>query len=192
MKKSSILHIALFLTAALSTGLYAQNTAQLPTQSSTRLPAQNDTVVSFHNFQWGTTVEAFKAKMGNPVHTEEFDGLQSLIYENIVVSGYHTFMIVYFSRSGLEGGTYYFYTSSVEETTQCFTILQRELMAKFGPAIVYEPEISGNVPMRERRVYETSWNLPNGYVYLKANRSTNDPIALWYSSPALTRKLRGS
>jgi len=191
MKKLLMLHITLLLMTAHFSALHAQTAAQFPVQNAVQLPAHG-AVVSFHNFQWGTTMDAFKAKMGNPVHTEEINGLHSLIYENIEVSGYRTFMIVYFSGAGLEGGTYYFYTSSLEDTTRCFTILQRELMAKFGPTLIYEPEISGTVPMRERRVYETSWNLPNGYVYLKANRSTNDPIALWYSSPALTKRLQGS
>ena len=171
MKKLLILFIALFLTSA----LFAQ-----------------EAVTGFHNFAWGTSFDAFKARMGNPVYTEEINGFQSYIYENIYVSGYYTFMIVYFSASGLEGGTYYFYTINQTELTVCFTTLQRELMTKFGPTIVYEPEVSGTVPMREMRVYESSWKMPGGYVYLKVNTRGNNPIALWFSSPELTRRLHGS
>jgi len=166
MKKLSILLCALLLTTALF--------------------AENEVTVGFHNFEWGTSMEVFKAKMGNPVHTEEFNGLQSLVYDNIKVSGYPVFMLAFFSRNGLEGGTYYFDTKNFEELTQCYKTLQAELVALYGPTMLYE------ALLRETRTYETSWNLPSGYVYLKVNTRSNDPVTLWYSSPSLTKKLNGS
>ena len=123
--------------------------------------------------------------MGNPVNTDQVNGLQSLIYENIPVSGYRAFMVAFFSNNGLEGGTYYFDTANLEESMNCYTSLQRELVAQFGETRLYE------VLLRELRTYETSWNLPSGYIYLKLNTRTNDPVTLWYSSPSLTRRLNG-
>ncbi|MCL2804832.1 MAG: hypothetical protein FWD26_02725 [Treponema sp.] len=143
--------------------------------------------VVFHNFPWGTSLRDFKAKMGEPVHAETNNGLQSLVYENVRVMGYTVFMLAYFSQNGLEGGTYYFNTASIEELMKCYTDMQNELKAQFGPTLLYEELL------REMRPYETSWNLPTGYVYLKINtRWWNEPVTLWYSSPELTKKLRGS
>jgi len=153
---------------------------------STALFAQDKPVtVSFHNFAWGTSLNTFKAKMGNPVHVDEINGLQSLVYENVTVSGYPVFMIAYFSRTGLEGGTYYFYSASLEDMKKCYTNIQNDLVGQFGPTLLYDEML------REMRPYETSWNLPTGYVYLKANTRYNEPVSLWYSSPTLTRKLNG-
>ena len=132
-------------------------------------------------------MQDFKAKMGEPAHVETNNGLQSLVYENVKVSRYSAFMIAYFSSSGLEGGTYYFNTVTVEELMRCYSDLQAELRVKLGPTMLYEELL------REMRPYETSWNLPSGYVYLKINtRWLNEPVTLWYSSPELTKKLRGS
>jgi len=153
---------------------------------TTALFAQSGTSVSFHNFPWGTSMEVFKAGMGNPVHVDEFDGLESLVYENIYVSGYRAFMVVYFSQNGLEGGTYYFDTIDFEELLSCYANIQRELVERYGETLLYE------TLLREMRAYETAWNLPGGYVYLRVNTRLNEPVTLWYSSPALTRMLRGS
>jgi len=153
---------------------------------TTALFAQSNTVVTFHNFSWGTSMEVFIAGMGNPVHVDKFDGLDSLVYENIYFSGYRAFMVVYFSQNGLEGGTYYFDTIDFEELLNCYTNVQKELVEIYGETLLYE------TLLREMRAYETSWNLPGGYVYLKVNTRLNEPVTLWYSSPALTRMLRGS
>jgi hypothetical protein len=163
--------IALLMSMTLSTFLFAENETQVN--------------VTFHNFPWGTSLQEFKARMGEPVHTEVNNGLQSLIYENVRVSGFRAFMIAYFSQNGLEGGTYYFDTTSVEELMRCYTELQIELSAIYGPTLLFESL------MREMRPYETSWNLPSGYIYLKVNtRWLNEPVTLWYSSPELTKKIR--
>jgi hypothetical protein len=159
--------------------------AAMPAVLSAEAEEQKDVV--FHGFPWGTSLRDFKAKMGEPVSVETNNGLQSLVYANITVSGYPAFMLAYFSQNGLQGGTYYFNTSSVEELMRCYTDLQRELLELYGPTLLYE------VLLREMRPYETSWNLPSGYVYLKINtRWLNEPVTLWYSSPELTRRLRGS
>ena len=175
MKKHLLFIFAIFITITLSTALYAEN----------------EVTVRFHNFSWGTSLDAFKARMGNPVHVEEQNGLQSLVYENISIAGFRAFMVVYFSRNGLEGGVYYFDTNNLEELMMCYATVQRELVEQFGPT---PPPPSGlyEILMREMRTYETSWNLPSGYVYLKVNTRTNDPVTLWYSSPALTRQLHGN
>ena len=145
-----------------------------------------ETEVRFHDFPWGTSLQEFKAKMGNPVFVEEVDGLQSLVYDKLIVSGYPVFMLVYFSKNGLEGGTYYFHTFSLEELMKCYKDLQKELLEKYGPTNLRDEII------KEMRPYETSWeNLKNGYIYLKVNTRQNEPVTLWYSSPALTEKLTG-
>jgi len=169
MKKFLLL---LFIVLLISTALYAQEAGKN---------------IIFHGFPWGTSLQEFKAKMGEPVHVETNNGLQSMIYENIRMSGYNAFMIAYFSRNGLEGGTYYFNTISVDEQMKCYSDLQIELRESYGPTLLYEELL------REMRPYETSWNLPTGYIYLKINtRWLNEPVTLWFSSPELTRQLRGS
>ncbi|MDR2543540.1 MAG: hypothetical protein LBC80_08870 [Treponema sp.] len=155
---------------------------------STSLYAQEDpNIILFHGFPWGTSVQDFNTRVGEPVHVEEFNGLQSLVYENILLSGYTAYMIAYFSRNGLEGGTYYFETANIEELMRCYTEVQAELLELYGPTLLYE------VLLREMRIYETSWNLADGYIYLKINtRWWDEPVTLWFSSPELTRQLRGS
>jgi len=162
--------LPLFIIAFLAAGfLYAQ---EMPN-------------VQFHNFPWGTSLRDFKAKMGEPAHAESVNGLQSLIYENVTVSGYKAFMLAYFSQKGLEGGIYYFNTANLDDLMRCYTDLQNELLEKYGTTLLYE------VILREMRPYETSWNLPSGYIYLKINtRWWNEPVTLWFSSPELTRRLR--
>jgi len=142
--------------------------------------------VIFHDFKWGTSMKDFTSKMGSPVHTDQINGLTSVVYDNLIVSGYPAFMVVYFSRNGLEGGTYYFHTFSLDELMKCYTSVQKELLEKFGPTLLCDGII------REMRPYETSWNLDTGYVYLKVNTRQNEPVTLWYSSPFLTRMLFGS
>jgi len=162
--------LPLFIIAFLAAGfLYAQ---EMPN-------------VQFHNFSWGTSLRDFKAKMGEPAHAESVNGLQSLIYENVSAFGFKAFMLAYFSQNGLEGGIYYFNTTDPGDLMRCYTNIQAELLEKFGSTQLYE------VILREMRPYESSWNLPNGYIYLKINtRWWNEPVTLWFSSPELTRKLR--
>jgi len=143
--------------------------------------------VFFQNFPWGTSLNEFTAKMGKPVHQEEYNGLSSLVYENVMVSGYTTYMLVYFSKNGLEGGTYYFLTNSLEELQKCYKDMQKELFGKYGQTDNYDNGI-----MREMRQYGTIWKLDSGYVFLKVNTRLNEPVTLLYSSPALSKMLFGS
>lgn len=131
-------------------------------------------------------MEEFTSKMGKPAYQEEANGLSSLIYEGIEISGYPTYMLVYFSKTGLEGGTYYFLTYSQDELIKCYKDMQKELLEKYGPTSLCDGII------KERRPYETSWNLNGGFVYLKVNTRLHEPVTLWYSSPSLTKKLTGS
>jgi len=171
MKKLSILFCTLLLTTALF--------------------AQKEVTVGFHNFEWGTSVEAFKAKVGNPVHKEESNGFQSLVFENIPLAGFRAYMVVYFSKDGLEGGTYYFDTKNLEELMHCYMTIQTELIAQFGPT---PPAPAGRYEklLREMRTYITCWDLPSGYINLKVNTRSSDPVTLWIASPALTKMLDGS
>jgi len=162
---------------------------------SISLNAQTEKTVSFHNFPWQTSMETFKARMGNPVHTEESNGFLSLIYENVPLAGFRAFMVVYFSKSGLEGGTYYFDTNNLEELMHCYTAVQSELVAQFG----LPPPVAAEVPtgryeklLREMRTYVTCWDLPSGYINLKINTRSSDPVTLWFASPTLTKMLDGS
>jgi hypothetical protein len=143
--------------------------------------------VGFRDFPWGTSMEEFTAEMGKqPISREEVDGLVSLAYENIEVSGFTTYMVVYFSKTGLEGGTYYFLTKDLDELMKCYLDIQKQLVNQYGPTVLMDGII------REMRPYETSWNLESGYIYLKVNTRRNEPVTLWYSSPALTKRLLGS
>jgi len=154
---------------------------------SASLYAQEGAVnVRFQNFPWGTSMQEFKARMGEPVHVENNNGLQSLIYDNVRVAGYPVYMLAYFSQNGLQGGTYYFNTSGIEAQRKCYTDVQKELVSIYGRTVLFDNML------REMRIYETSWNLPSGYIYLKVNTRWNEPVTLWFSSPELTRQLRGS
>ena len=173
MKKLPLLITALLITTA----LFAQ-----PAQSA------NETAMSFHSFSWGTSIDAFKARMGNPVHVEEAGGFQSLIYENVPMAGFRAFMVAYFSKNGLEGGAYYFNTNNLEELMRCYESVQKELVALLGPT---PPPPLGRYEelLREMRTYETCWNLPEGFVHLKVNTRRSDPVTLWISFPTLTGML---
>jgi hypothetical protein len=142
--------------------------------------------VKFHGFPWGTSMEEFTTAMGEPASVDEFNGFKSLVYQNIVVSGFPTFMLAYFSNNGLQGGTYYFHTFTLDELMKCYSVVQRELYEKYGPTMLFDGII------REMRPYESSWNLKGGYIYLKVNTRRNEPVTLWYSSPELSRVLFGS
>jgi hypothetical protein len=151
---------------------------------SPALYAQYQSEVLFHNSPWGTSMDEFSRRMGKqPAHIDENNGLKSVIYDGLTVSGYKAFLLAYFSNSGLEGGTYYFHTFSLDELMQCYKDVQKELLEKYGPT----PLCDGII--KEMRPYESSWNLANGYVYLKVNTRRNEPVTLWYSSPSLTNRL---
>jgi hypothetical protein len=143
--------------------------------------------VDFRGFPWGTSLADFIAGEGEPISRETVGGLVSLAYENRELSGRRAYMLVYFSSAGLEGGAYYFLTETLEEVMACYRDVQQQLIARYGPGILMD-EIT-----RERFPYESSWNLSGSYIHLKANTRTNEPVTLWYSSPALTAQLlRGS
>jgi len=169
MKKLLVICM-LLITAA----LFAQNEA----------PVEVD--VSFHNFPWGTSLQEFKAKMGEPVFVETDNGIQSLLYENIQISGYPVFMLAYFSRNGLEGGAYYFNTFTIDELRICYTTVQNELLQKFGPAPICLPILKEAFP------YITYWDLSNGHILLRVDTRINEPVTLWYSSPGLTEIVSGN
>lgn len=157
----------------------------LITATST-LYAQERAEVVFHNFPWGTSMTEFTAKMGNPARVDEVNGLRSLVYDNLIVSGYRAFMVVFFSKNGLEGGTYYLETFSYDELVKCYSDLQNELIELYGPTRII------NTIHRERAPYMTAWShLKTGYIHLLVDTRKNDPISLWYSSPALTSQLFG-
>ena len=144
-----------------------------------------ETNVTFRDFPWGTSIDEVIRKMGKPISREEINGLASLAWENIDVNGYTTYMLAYFSRTGLQAGTYYFLTYDLDELMRCYLEVRNELRDQYGPTYLFDGII------RELRPYESSWNLPGGYVYLKVNTRQGDPVTLWYSSPELTKQLFG-
>ena len=143
------------------------------------------TDVTFRDFAWGTSMDDVIKKMGSPVSREEINGLVSLVWENIEVNGYMTYMLAYFSKSGLQGGTYYFLTRDMDDLMRCYSEIRQELRDRFGPTYLF------NGIIRELRPYECSWDLSGGYVYLKVNTRQGDPVTLWFSSPELTRQIFG-
>jgi hypothetical protein len=149
-------------------------------------PLVYETDVTFRNFPWGISMDEVIKKMGKPVSREEFNGLASLVWQDVDVNGYTTFMLFYFSpKGGLQGGTYYFVTRDQDEFTRCYGEIQQELREHYGPTLLFD------VIIRELRPYESSWDLPGGYVYLRANARLGEPVTLWYSSPELTTKVFG-
>ena len=148
-------------------------------------PAVYETDVDFRGFAWGTSMDEVVKKMGRPVSRETVDGLVSLVWENVDVSGFTSYMIAYFSSKGLQGGTYYFVTYTIDDIIKCYGGLQRELYNRFGKTNLFDEVI------RELRPYESSWNLPGGYVYLMVNARLGVPVTLWFSSPELSKKIFG-
>ena len=145
-----------------------------------------ETDVDFRGFAWGTSMDEVIKQMGKPVSRETVDGLVSLVWENVDVSGFTSYMIAYFSpRGGLQGGTYYFVTRTMEDIIKCYGGLQMELYNRFGKTNLFDEAI------KELRPYESSWNLPGGYVYLMVNARLGVPVTLWYSSPELSKKIFG-
>ena len=146
-----------------------------------------ETDVNLRGFAWGTSMDEVIKKMGKPVSREEVNGLVSLVWENVDVSGFTSFMIAYFSpKGGLQGGTYYFVTYTMDDVVRCYGGIQQELRSRFGRTNLYEGII------KELRPFESAWNLPGGYVYLMVNTRQGVPVTLWYSSPELTRKIFGN
>ncbi|MCL2215016.1 MAG: hypothetical protein FWC06_07390, partial [Treponema sp.] len=80
---------------------------------------------------------------------------------------------------------YYFDTTGLEDMMMCYDDVQKELVTYFGPT---PPPPAGRYEtlMREKRAYESCWILPGGYVHLKINTRTSDPVTLWISFPTLT------
>ena len=144
-----------------------------------------DTNVGFRGFPWGTSMDEVIKKMGRPVSRDEINGLVSLVWENVDVSGFTTYMLAYFSPKGLQGGTYYFITYTMDDIIRCYSGMQKELRERFGPTYLYDGII------RELRPYESSWELAGGYVYLMVNARLGVPVTLWYSSPELTKQIFG-
>ena len=144
-----------------------------------------ETDVTFRGFPWGTSMNEFIGRMGNPISREEINGLSSLLWENVEVNGYMTYMVVYFSSAGLQGGTYYFLTYSIDELMQCYSELREELRGRFGPTNLFHGIL------REMRHYECFWNLEGGSVHLKTNTRQDIPVTLWFASPELTRLITG-
>ena len=143
------------------------------------------TELTFQGFSWGTSMDEVIGRMGPPMSRDEINGFVSLVWENVEVGGYMTFMLAYFSASGLQGGVFYFLTHSMEETIRCYEELQQKLLARYGPTRVFD------TITRELRAYASTWNLPGGLVRLRVNTRQGDPVTLWYSSPELTRQVLG-
>jgi hypothetical protein len=148
-------------------------------------PAIYETDVNFHGFAWGTSMDEVIKKLGKPVSQETVQGLISLVWENVNVSGFTSYMIAYFSPSGLQGGTYYFVTNTMDDIIKCYGTLQRELYNRFGRTTLFDEII------KELRPYESLWNLPGGYVYLMVNSRLGVPVTLWYTSHELSKKVFG-
>jgi len=141
--------------------------------------------VTFQNFPWGTSQDEFIKKMGQPINREEQDGLVSLIWENVFVFGYKTYMLAYFTKDGLQGGTYYFLTYDMDQLMKCYTEMQQELRSKYGPTNLYR------VIQKEMRDYESLWNVSDNYIHLKTNTRKGDPVTLLYLSPELANEIIG-
>ena len=144
-----------------------------------------ETNISFQGFSWGTSMDDVIKKMGKPLSREKNNDLDSLIWEGIIINGYTVYMQAYFSNKGLQGGTYYFLTYNMEQHMKCYSEMREELRNRFGPTHLFDGIIN------ELRAYESSWNLPSGYVHLKVNTRLGEPVTLWYSSPELTKKIFG-
>jgi hypothetical protein len=157
----------------------------LPLASVFADEAVNGTTVTFQNFPWGTSQEEFIKKMGQPINREEKDGIASLVWENIFVGGYKTYMLAYFTKTGLQGGTYYFITSDMDQLMKCYTEMQQDLRNRYGPTHLYRGI------QKELRDYECLWNVSGNYIHLKTNTRLGEPVTIFYLSPELARQVAG-
>jgi hypothetical protein len=73
----------------------------------------------------------------------------------------------------------------MDDIIKCYGGLQMELYNRFGQTNLFDEIV------KELRPYESSWNLPGGYVYLMVNARQGVPVTLWYSSPELSKKIFG-
>ena len=161
-------------------------------------PVVYETDVTFQDFAWGTSMDDVIKKMGRPVSREEVNGLTSLVWENVEINGYKTYMLAYFSKSGLQGGTYYFLTRDMDDLVRCYREQQNELLERYGPTNLqkillgrFDADSLLDPVTKELRPYESTWNLPGGYVHLKVNARQGDPVTLWFCSPELSRQISG-
>jgi hypothetical protein len=145
-----------------------------------------ETDVTFHNFPWGTSQETVVRSLGEPVSREEINGLVSLVWENTRINGYTTFTLAYFSRAGLQGGTYYFMTNDMDDLVRCYNELQQDLLNRYGPTPIFR-----NIH-KEQRPYECEWSLPGGYIQLRVNTRDGNPVSLFHASPELARLIFGN
>jgi hypothetical protein len=143
--------------------------------------AVKETTVTFQNFPWGTSQEEFIKKIGQPITREEKDGIASLVWENIFVSGYKTYMLAYFTKDGLQGGTYYFITYDPDHLAKCYTDLQQVLRNRYGPTDLYRGI------QKELRDYECLWFVSGNYVHLKVDTRKSEPVKIFYLSPDLAK-----
>jgi len=153
----------------------------LPLASVYANEAVNETTVTFQNFPWGTSQEEFIKKMGQPLTREEQDGITSLVWENIFVYGYKTYMIAYFTKNGLQGGTYYFLTYDMDQLVKCYTEMQQDLRNRYGPTNLYRGI------QRELRDYECLWNVSGNYIHLKTDTRLGEPVKIFYLSSELAK-----
>jgi len=123
--------------------------------------------------------------MGKPIHQDEVDGIASLVWENVFVSGYKTYMLAYFTKSGLQGGTYYFLTYDMDQLMKCYTEMKQELRGRYGPTDYFRDIY------RELREYECLWELSGNYVHLKTNTRRDEPVMIFYLSPELAKIILG-
>jgi hypothetical protein len=145
-----------------------------------------ETNVTLQNFPWGTSQEDFIKKMGQPVNREEQDGITSLVWENVFVSGYKTYLIAYFTKAGLQGGTYFFLTYDLDQHMKCYTEMQLQLRNKYGPTDLYRGI------QKEFRDYECLWIISGNYVHLKTDTRKGEPVKIFYLSPELAKILMGT
>jgi hypothetical protein len=119
--------------------------------------------------------------MGQPISREDKDGIASLVWENVFVSGYKTYMLAYFTKNGLQGGTYYFLTYDFDQLTKCYTDMQLQLRYQYGPTDLYRGI------QKEFRDYQCLWDISGNYIHLKVDTRRNEPVKVFYLSPELAK-----
>jgi hypothetical protein len=95
-------------------------------------------------------------------------------------------MLAYFTKTGLQGGTYYFLTYDMDQLMKCYTETQQELRRRYGPTLLFH-----NI-LKELRPYECLWNVSENYVHLKTNTRQGEPVTLFYLSPELAKQIFGT
>ena len=141
--------------------------------------------IKFRDFPWGTSIEEFVRKEGQPDEIEEKED-KILTYQNIKVAGYDAMMTASFSANELAGGAYAIKCETKESFQECSKDIDEKLSIMYGM----------NPAREDHDILKLSlWRYTGGIITLMTINNPDDDIGavtIMYFSPALAREVLGS